>query len=89
MIDENGARLGPGRFLSAALRYQMMPTIDRWVMREAVRVLQPQRRCWPNAPVAFTINFSGQSLGDDGVLDEFVVDQISAAASIRGCSASS
>ena len=75
MIDENGEEVGPGRFLSAAVRYQLMPAVDRWVVQEAVRVLKPHAALLANRPVAFTVNVSGQSLGDEG-FEEFVVDQI-------------
>ena len=76
MIDETGEEVGPGRFLSAAVRYQLMPAVDRWVVQEAVRVLKPHAALLANRPVAFTVNVSGQSLGDEG-FEEFVVDQIS------------
>jgi len=76
MIDENGQEVGPGRFLSAAVRYQLMPAVDRWVVQEAVRVLKPHAALLANRPVAFTVNVSGQSLGEEG-FEEFVVDAIS------------
>lgn len=75
MLDDNGQEVGPGRFLSAAVRYQLMPAVDRWVVQEAVRVLQPHATLLANRPVAFTVNVSGQSLCEDG-FDEFVVEQI-------------
>jgi diguanylate cyclase (GGDEF)-like protein len=65
MLDPEGNTIGPDRFLSAALRYQMMPTIDRWVISTVVELLRPHRELLSNAPVVFTINFSGQSLTDE------------------------
>ena len=65
MLDPDGNTIGPDRFLSAALRYQMMPTIDRWVISTVVELLRPHRELLANAPVVFTINFSGQSLTDE------------------------
>jgi diguanylate cyclase (GGDEF)-like protein len=65
MLDHDGNSIGPDRFLSAALRYQMMPTIDRWVISSVIDLLRPRRELLANAPVTFTINFSGQSLTDD------------------------
>jgi diguanylate cyclase (GGDEF)-like protein len=65
MLDPEGNTIGPDRFLSAALRYQMMPTIDRWVISSVIELLRPRRDLLVNAPVVFTINFSGQSLTDD------------------------
>jgi diguanylate cyclase (GGDEF)-like protein len=65
MLDPEGNTIGPDRFLSAALRYQMMPTIDRWVISSVIDLLRPHRELLSNAPVVFTINFSGQSLTDE------------------------
>ena len=65
MLDPEGNTIGPDRFLSAALRYQMMPTIDRWVISTVIDLLRPRRDLLINAPVSFTINFSGQSLTDE------------------------
>jgi diguanylate cyclase (GGDEF)-like protein len=65
MLDPDGNTIGPDRFLSAALRYQMMPTIDRWVISTVIELLRPHRELLSSAPVVFTINFSGQSLTDE------------------------
>jgi diguanylate cyclase (GGDEF)-like protein len=65
MVDPEGNTIGPDRFLSAALRYQMMPTIDRWVISTVIDLLRPRRELLSSAPVVFTINFSGQSLTDE------------------------
>jgi diguanylate cyclase (GGDEF)-like protein len=69
MLDLDGNTIGPDRFLSAALRYQMMPTIDRWVITTVIDLLRPRRELLANAPVVFTINFSGQSLLDEEFAD--------------------
>jgi diguanylate cyclase (GGDEF)-like protein len=69
MLDPDGNTIGPDRFLSAALRYQMMPTIDRWVISSVIDLLRPRRELLVNAPVVFTINFSGQSLLDEEFAD--------------------
>ena len=69
MLDPEGNTIGPDRFLSAALRYQMMPTIDRWVIASVIEMLRPRRELLAKAPVCFTINFSGQSLHDEEFAD--------------------
>ncbi len=69
MIDEHGETVGPDRFMSAAVRYQLMPAVDRWVIQEAVRLLAPHAALLADRPVVFTINVSGQSLGEDGFAD--------------------
>ena len=75
MIDDNGETVGPDRFMSAAVRYQLMPAVDRWVIQEAVRQLTPHAALLADRPVVFTINVSGQSLGEEGFVD-FLVEQI-------------
>lgn len=65
MIDEDGNTVGPDRFISAALRYQLMPTIDRWVIEKAIALVKPHAARLSAHPVGFAINFSGQSLNDD------------------------
>src|SRR5580704_10770959 len=75
MIDEDGMTVGPDRFLSAANRYQLMPTIDRWVVQKAITLLQPHAQLLASQPCVFAINFSGQSLNDDSFGD-FLLEQI-------------
>ncbi|MGC4027265.1 MAG: EAL domain-containing protein [Steroidobacteraceae bacterium] len=64
MIDDHGDTVGPDRFMSAAVRYQLMPTVDRWVLQETLRQLQPHAELLATRPVVFTINLSGQSLNE-------------------------
>ena len=46
MIGENGEIVGPDHFMSAAQRYQLMPTLDRWVIGHAIEMLKPHaERC--------------------------------------------
>jgi diguanylate cyclase (GGDEF)-like protein len=65
MINDDGLTMGPDSFLSAAARYQLMPTIDRWVVNHLVAALKPRAGVLEGKAVGFTINFSGQSLDDD------------------------
>ena len=44
MLGERGEIIPPGKFLSAAERYQLMPTVDRWVVRRACELLSDPRR---------------------------------------------
>ncbi|HWG76158.1 MAG TPA: GGDEF domain-containing protein [Steroidobacteraceae bacterium] len=64
MIDEKGAVVGPDHFMSAAKRYQLMPTIDRWVIGRAIEMLRPHAKLLETGSTVFAINFSGQSLQD-------------------------
>jgi EAL domain-containing protein (putative c-di-GMP-specific phosphodiesterase class I) len=75
MIDEQGQLITPMAFIPAAERYNLMPTIDRWVVRTAFGKLAQLRDVgqWqPNDMCA--INISGASLGEEKAL-EFVMEQ--------------
>lgn len=75
MIGEDGRTQGPDSFLSAANRYQLMPMIDRWVIRHAIEQLRPHAELLRECPAVFAINFSGQSLNDES-FDEFLLDSV-------------
>jgi EAL domain-containing protein (putative c-di-GMP-specific phosphodiesterase class I) len=75
MLSEDGQTMGPDHFMSAAQRYQLMPTIDRWVIGQAIEMLKPHAALLKHNPVVFTINFSGQSLRDENFTGQ-VVDLI-------------
>lgn len=72
MIDDDGETIGPDRFLSAANRYQLMPTIDRWVIEHALDMLRPHADLLSVTGTVFAINFSGQSLNDAEFADELI-----------------
>jgi len=72
LIDENGKVVPPMAFIPAAERYNLMPSIDRWVIRTILAHLAAGKN---DSNLTCSINLSGQSLGDDHMLD-FIVDQI-------------
>ena len=65
MIGENGEIVGPDHFMSAAHRYQLIPTLDRWVIKHALEMLKPHAELLRASQIVFAINFSGQSLQDE------------------------
>jgi diguanylate cyclase (GGDEF)-like protein len=65
MIGENGEIVGPDHFMSAAHRYQLMPTLDRWVIKHSLEMLKPHAELLRASQIVFAINFSGQSLQDE------------------------
>ena len=77
MRDTDGQTVGPDHFMSAALRYQLMPEIDRWVVAAAMRQLQPHAALLAGGGVVFTINCSGQSLKDND-FTKFLTAEIAA-----------
>jgi diguanylate cyclase (GGDEF)-like protein len=74
MLGERGEIIPPGKFLSSAERYQLMPTVDRWVVRRACELLGKHNAAGEDG-ARFAINLSGQSLQDDSFLP-FVMDKI-------------
>src|SRR5579863_5336176 len=73
MRDENGRIVAPDSFIAAAERYGITPSIDRWVVENALRWLVSEAD--ERARLAMcSINLSGQSLGDDKFLP-YVIDQ--------------
>ncbi|MCH9673709.1 MAG: EAL domain-containing protein [Gammaproteobacteria bacterium] len=71
--DEDGELALPMAFIPAAERYDLMPRIDRWVVRNAFRAIRELRGDNPDA--LYSINLSGQSMGEPD-LAEFVIEQL-------------
>jgi diguanylate cyclase (GGDEF)-like protein/PAS domain S-box-containing protein len=69
--DEQGQLVSPGEFIPAAERYNVMATIDRWVVQRAVELVTLHRARGNVAPL-FAVNLSGTSLNDQTFL-EFVL----------------
>jgi diguanylate cyclase (GGDEF)-like protein/PAS domain S-box-containing protein len=66
--DDNGALVLPGEFMPAAERYNVVSAIDRWVVQQAVRVLEEHAN-GDEPPFLFALNLSGTSLSDRSFLD--------------------
>jgi diguanylate cyclase (GGDEF)-like protein len=64
MTDEEGQRVSPEKFLSAAERYQLASAVDQWVVRRVLQTLKPHAGELVRRGVSFAVNISGQSLGD-------------------------
>jgi len=72
MVDESGKVVPPMAFIPAAERYNMMPAIDRWVIRT---VLDHLATHGTSLGSTCSINLSGQSLGDEQMLG-YIVGQL-------------
>ena len=57
--------LPPGTLVGVAKRYQLLPAIDRWVVRRTLQMLAVQRSVLEASGVGISINLSGQSIGDE------------------------
>ena len=75
MIDDEGVIHSPGLFMPAAERYQLMPQVDRWVIRNTLQSLGKIFQPIHKAGSVFCINLSGQSLTNSGFL-AFVNEEI-------------
>ncbi len=77
MRDENGELVGPDQFIPAAERYNLMSTLDRWVIHEALSELADHGDGNEDCEARYTlaINLSGTSLSEDRFL-EFVVTEL-------------
>jgi diguanylate cyclase (GGDEF)-like protein/PAS domain S-box-containing protein len=74
--DESGTIVTPAEFIPAAERYNIMPSIDRWVVRQALdRVVH--RIESGVKPFTVAVNLSGTSLNDERFL-EFLIAELSA-----------
>jgi diguanylate cyclase (GGDEF)-like protein len=77
MLGDRGEIIPPSKFLSSAERYQLMPTVDRWVVHRACELLGAHSAAVGEDIARFAINLSGQSLQDDTFL-AYVVEEIRA-----------
>jgi diguanylate cyclase (GGDEF)-like protein/PAS domain S-box-containing protein len=74
MLDERGELVPPMAFIPAAERYNLMPSIDRWVIRNAFAIIARQQAEKDGKSGVFAINVSGASIGDERFL-EYVREQ--------------
>lgn len=66
MQDEEGREISPVAFIPAAERYNLMPTIDFWVIRNAFENYANLKR--QSQGCNLSINLSGATLGDERLL---------------------
>jgi diguanylate cyclase (GGDEF)-like protein/PAS domain S-box-containing protein len=80
--DETGTIVAPAEFIPAAERYNIMPSIDRWVVRQALdRVVH--RIESGVKPFTVAVNLSGTSLNDERFL-EFLIAELSTGELVAG-----
>ncbi len=63
MVDEQGGLVAPHTFISAAEHFNLMPSIDRWVVRRALELLKTTPETFADVDRC-AINLSGQSLSE-------------------------
>ncbi len=75
MLDRDGRLVEPAAFVSAAERYHLIDSLDRWVVQTALAAVAEAQRDGTKA--VFAVNLSAQSLSDDGFLP-FVLARLDA-----------
>jgi diguanylate cyclase (GGDEF)-like protein/PAS domain S-box-containing protein len=78
MYDDDNRLIPPGAFIPAAERYNLMPAVDRWVIKNAFRFLSERRYNLQDNDEVWTINLSGQTICDDDLLP-FITDELARA----------
>jgi diguanylate cyclase (GGDEF)-like protein/PAS domain S-box-containing protein len=66
MRDEEGVIIRPDTFIPAAERYNLMPTVDRWVIQQVFKHMNSS--CCEGLDNVVAINLSGTSLADEDLL---------------------
>jgi len=76
MINDDGSIIPPSSFIPVAERYNIMPAIDRWVIRNSIRIYGDFIKTGnPLSLNVMCINLSGSSLLDESVIG-FIIDTI-------------
>jgi EAL domain-containing protein (putative c-di-GMP-specific phosphodiesterase class I) len=81
---EDGSLVAPGPLIVTAQRYQLLPSVDRWVIQRALQMLAPYRGMLKSRGLSMSINVSGQSIGDETFVHHFR-EQLKAANLPRDC----
>jgi diguanylate cyclase (GGDEF)-like protein/PAS domain S-box-containing protein len=71
MVDERGEPIDPERFIPAAERYILMPTVDRWIINRLFELHAKTLRAWHRKEpdqFLFAVNLSATSLADEAFL---------------------
>lgn len=74
MQDETEGLVGPNEFIPAAERYQLIGSLDRWVVQATLASVASGGIRLPDER-SVAINISGQTMAEDGFLD-FVVEAL-------------
>jgi diguanylate cyclase (GGDEF)-like protein len=69
LTDREGDVVLPGAFLPPAERFNLMPTIDRWVIDKTFATLSEHGFAQSSLEGIVSINLAGQSLSDEGLID--------------------
>lgn len=74
LVDVDGSLIPPGSFIPAAERYNIMPALDRWVVRKVFASYRDLAAAQGGGPLTCAINLSATTINSEGFL-EFVQQQ--------------
>ncbi|MCU7853025.1 MAG: EAL domain-containing protein [Candidatus Thiodiazotropha sp. (ex Monitilora ramsayi)] len=77
MRDEHGHLIMPGAFIPAAERYNLMPTLDRWVIQQTFHTCSEYCHAHTAESPEISINLSGASINDESTSD-YILEQLQA-----------
>jgi len=72
MTSEKGELIPPGAFIPAAERFNLMETIDIWVIENSLNYIERYNQEKSDSPMMFSINLSGTSLSNDTILARII-----------------
>jgi diguanylate cyclase (GGDEF)-like protein/PAS domain S-box-containing protein len=72
--DDDGQLVPPSEFIPAAERYNVMSAIDRWVVQQAIQLLEQHRQLGRPLPL-LAVNLSGTSLSEQSFAD-FILNSV-------------
>ena len=70
MIDTDGTTILPGAFIPAAERFGLMAEIDKWVVDHSLEIIRNGEYDFKS----YSINLSGQTLGNPSIMNAIVDD---------------
>ncbi len=70
MVESENSLISPGAFIPAAERFNMMPKIDRWVIKKVCQSMANLVSQSTRQLPLFSVNLSGTSLSDDGFMED-------------------
>lgn len=62
MLDSDGKEISPGAFIPAAERYNLMASVDEWVIHHTLAHLEKHHHRFGSEGISLAINLSGNSL---------------------------
>ena len=76
MVDQAGTIVQPDEFIPIAERYNIMPAVDRWVIKNAFETYARMRDAdHPLSKSIFCVNLSGASLADETIIG-YIIDAL-------------